>query len=96
MIYVVEVYRSGANVFRTGANFLTWDTPDPERLGVHVFWTEGEAKAAHDEGAAIFADHGPAGYLAYQRFTSFLQQCGLVPKPEAPALKRRPQYRRRL
>ena len=102
MIYVVEVYRTGANVFRTGANFLTWDEPDPDpdpdpdRLGVHVFWSEGEARAAHEAGAAIFCEHGPAGYRAYERFASLLQYCGLVPKPEAPALKRRPQYRRRL
>lgn len=96
MIYVVEIYRSGANVFRSGANFLTWDTPDPDRLGQHVFWTEDEAKSAHRQGATIFAEYGPQGYRAYQRFESFLQYCGIVPKPETPALRRRPAYRRRL
>lgn len=89
MIFVVEIYRTGANVFKSGANFITYDEPDPERLGEAVFYSINEAKAAYQRGAAIFADYGPVGYRAFLQFEGFLQDQNVIPKPaNAPRKKK--------
>ncbi|NBU58311.1 MAG: hypothetical protein EBS23_00745 [Betaproteobacteria bacterium] len=98
MPIVIEIYRSSANVFRTAANFMTYDEPCADLLGHHFCATDGEAVAIHRQGAAIFSGYGPAGYKAFARFERFLQAEGLVkpakgPRPKAQKDRR---YRRNI
>lgn len=61
MIFVVEIMKDGtANVFRSAANFITHDNPEP--MAARVFWSENEARAAHQLGADVFSNWGQAGY----------------------------------
>ncbi len=84
MPIVIEIYRASANVFRTAANFMTYDAPCADLLGHHFCATDGEAIAIHRRGADIFSDYGPAGYKAFAQFERFLQSEGLAPKPTGP------------
>jgi len=84
MPIVIEIYRLSANVFRTAANFMTYDAPCADLLGHHFCATDGEAIAIHRRGADIFSDYGPAGYKAFAQFERFLQSEGLAPKPTGP------------
>lgn len=68
MAIVIEIYKTGANIFRTAANFMTYDEPNAELLAHHFCATEGEALAIHRAGASVFAGFGPAGFRAYQAF----------------------------
>lgn len=84
MPIVIEIYKSSATVFRTAANFMTYDAPCADLLGHHFCATDGEALAIHRQGADIFSAYGPAGYKAFAHFERFLQSEGLVPKPTGP------------
>lgn len=96
MPIVIEIYSSSANVFRTAANFMTYDAPCAELLGHHFCATDGEAIAIHRRGAAIFSAYGPVGYKAFSKFERFLQTEGLVPTPQGPkpAGRKDARYRR--
>lgn len=89
MIFVVELYKAGANVFKTGANFITHDEPDPQRLGERIFWTLDEVRQAYRQGAGIFGEYGPAGYRAFLQFEKFLQDQNIIPKPPKPNRKKK-------
>lgn len=79
MIYVVELHTTGPNIFKSAGNFLTYDTPDPTLIGQRIFWTADEARAAHIQGSSIFGDFGPAGYMAFKAFETFLRGDGVIP-----------------
>lgn len=88
MPIVVEVSPEGSNVFKTGANFLTYDDPSCGLVGYRIFWTTGEAIAAYRMGADIFGEYGPQGYKAFIQFERFLQDQAIIPKPELQKVKK--------
>lgn len=98
MPIVIEIYRSSANVFRTAANFMTYDEPRADLLGHHFCATDGEAVAIHRQGAAIFSSYGPAGYKAFAKFDRFLKTEGLVKRAKAlrPQAQKDRRYRRHI
>lgn len=96
MPIVIEIYKAGANIFRTAANFMTYDEPCPDLLGHRYCATDGEALAVYRTGAAVFSGFGPVGYRAYRDFEVFLQREGLVPRsPGSMPLKRDKRLRRK-
>lgn len=98
MAIVIEIYKWGANVFRTAANFMTYDEPHPDLLAYRFCATEGEAVGIYRRGAAEFSEYGPAGYRAFRQFERFLQVHGIVPKPDGsgPRGRRDNRYKRKL
>lgn len=79
MIIVVELLKTGPNIFKCAGNFITYDGPDPSLIGYRIFWTKDEAKSAYHKGASIFGMFGPAGYKAFRDFEYFLRREGIIP-----------------
>lgn len=78
MAIVIEIFATSARVFRTAANFMTYDDPETGLLCYRFCATDGEAVAIYRKGAEIFSAYGPAGYLAFSQFERFLTKEGLV------------------
>ena len=95
MIFVVELLPDGRpNVFRSAANMLTHDDPATHRA-VQVFFSEAEAKQAHQQGAGIFSGFGPDGYRAFVAFEKFLQESAVIPAPPSPGRGARPRVKKK-
>ena len=85
MPIVIEIYKSGANIFRTASNFMTYDEPCAELLGYRYCSTDAEALGIYRSGAAVFSEYGPVGYRAFHCFGRFLAREGLLTLPSSPA-----------
>lgn len=96
MIFVVEMMNDGtANIFRSAANHITHDEPGAMRAH-YVFWSEAEAKQAHQHGAEIFAACGPDGYRAFEKFVAVLQEARVIPPPPSVGRGSRPRVKKKV